>query len=213
MRGAPNSRATPARSPEVLTRQASRAIGHRRSPFESTAFFVVRGRGCPHAASRSPMKSTACRVIWAPGYPQPTPRRNAPPAHRHHRHHRRMHLPATGVECREASPILPLATHSPFASTAFRVDERAGCPHARRYGTTSQAPSPGNRTDDPRRISADQRIRRNVARHDGTRADHRVLADRHAADDRRPAGSHIVRPGWPSQASALFRRQVGYGVA
>jgi len=135
MRGAPNSRATPARHPEVRTRQASRAIGHRRSPFESTAFFVVRGLGCPHPASRSPMKITARRVIWTRGYPQPTPRRNVRPAHRQRR---LMHLPAAGVECREAPPILPLATHSPFASTAFRVDGRAGCPHARRRGRGPQ---------------------------------------------------------------------------
>lgn len=37
---------------KVRTRQVSRAIGRRRSPFQRTAFFVVGEPGCPHPASR-----------------------------------------------------------------------------------------------------------------------------------------------------------------
>lgn len=56
------------------------------------------GRVRPH----SPVKYTACRVVWRPGYPQPTMRENLPPAHRAQRQRRFTHLPAISVECREA---------------------------------------------------------------------------------------------------------------
>ncbi len=210
MRGAPNSRATRARLPEVHTRQASPAIGRQHSPFGSTAFFVVRSRGCPHPVSRSPMKSTAWRVVWEPGYPQPTPRRNVRPAHRQCR---LMHLPATGVECREAPPMLAPAIHSPFPSTAFRV---VGGPVVHIHVAAEEALS-------HRHSAIDRMIRAGFPPTSVSGGTSRVTTEPAPTTAFSPTvtppmivapiGSHIVRPGWPSYVSALLQRQVRYRVA